>query len=454
MKYMENKDYLYRDAPVSKAIITLVVPTILSQLITVFYNMADTFFIGQLNDPDQVAAATLSMPIFVVLTGIANLFGIGGASLFSRSLGKNDRKKAERCSSFAILTSAGVALVYGIMIYFLAPVILPYMGCDEATFAYTRSYLFWTVTIGAIPTVLSAEIAHLIRAEGYSREAGFGIAMGGILNILFDPIFIFLLKLKIQGAAIATMAANLCALIYYLHLINKKQCSVNYKFQNYSVSDNIPKEVLLTGLPSCIMMCMSLVSNVCLNKLVSGYSNEAIAGMGIAKKIDMLVMAIANGMSQGVISLIAYNYSAKNYKRMTSSIRMTVLYSFVLSFFAVLFLSLGAPLIMKFFINDASTIAYGQHFLKVICLSCPCVAVLMMIITIFQAVGKKMQPTFLSFLRKGALDVPFMFLMRKLAGSSGIPWATPISDTLAMLIAIILFYPFYKKSLKEINYEQ
>ncbi len=438
---------LFEKAPIRKAIISLIIPTVISQIITVIYNMADTFFIGQMNDPDQVAAATIAMPPFVMLTGIANLFGIGGASLISRSLGAKNPEKAKKCAAFCIWTGAGVAFIYGIAIFLSGPILFPFLGTDASTYSYCSDYLFWTVAIGGVPTVLSASLAHLVRAEGFSKEAGIGVALGGILNIALDPIFIFALKLGISGAAIATMLSNLIAFLYFASLLYKNRKSTIIKFspKNFTLGLGIPKEVLLVGFPSFIMMLMGTFSNIILNKLVVSYSNEAIAGMGIAKKIDILAFAIANGMTQGVLPLIGYNFASGNKKRMHEAIKQSFLYTIVIAFLGTLFLFFLAVPVMKFFINDAETISYGQHFLRVICLTCPAISTTMMIISVFQATGQKLKPMILSFLRKGALDIPFMFLMNGLWGVKGIPWATPISDLLALSTALILFIPYWKK---------
>ncbi len=438
---------LFERISVPKAVITLVVPTVISQIITVIYNMADTFFIGQMNDPNQVAAATLIMPPFVMLTGIANLFGIGGSSLISRSLGIGDREKAKKCAAFSIWTAIAVAFLYGILIYFLRPVIFPFLRTDENTYEYCTNYVLWTIGIGSVPTVLNTCLAHLVRAEGYSKESSFGVALGGILNIILDPIFMFLLKMGLIGAAVATMLSNVIATCYFIFLLhqNREKTVIKFSLKSYSLSHGIPKKILLIGFPSFLMTLMSILSNTILNKMVVSYSNQAIAGMGIAKKIDMLTFAIASGMTQGVLPLIGYNYAAKNYARMRSTIKAAFYYSLAIATFGAILLFICAVPVVRFFIDDAQTIAYGQYFLKIICITCPAVSVIMMIISVFQATGQKTKPMILSLLRKGGLDIPFMFMMNVIAGANGIPWATPIADCLAMVTSLILFVPYWKR---------
>jgi putative MATE family efflux protein len=442
----KNKQ-LFEEAPVLKAVVALEVPTVISQLITVVYNMADTYFVGRTEDPNQVAAASICLPLFMLLTGMANLFGIGGASLISRSLGKGDNDCAKRSSVFSIWTGGAVALAYGILIFAFRSVIFPLVGADAATYGFCCQYAFWVITIGAVPTVLSAAFAHLVRAEGFSRQASFGVAMGGILNIILDPVFISVFHLEIAGAAIATMLSNLIATAYYILLIWKKrnQMVLSLDPKHYSWKAGLPSEIILVGLPSAIMNISGVLSNICMNRLMASYSDEAVAGIGIAKKVDLLNYAVATGMSQGVIPLIGYNYSAKNYRRMMSAVRTTFVLSISIAALGTLFLLTGAGFIVRAFIDDPQTVMYGSRFQRIICVTGVFIPVSMVIITMFQSVGRKITPLILSMLRKGGVDIPAMLLINRLVGIYGIAWATPIADTVSMVVAVICFVPFWKE---------
>ena len=442
-----KEEILFEEASIGRAVLSLVIPTIISQLITVVYNMADTFFIGQIGDRNQVAAVSLCMPLFIFLTGFANLFGIGGASLMARSLGTGDHAKAKKTAAFSIWTAAAIALLYGVALFLLRGAVLPAIGSDEETYNFCCQYLFWTITIGALPTVLNQTLAHLVRSEGHSSQASFGVALGGILNIAFDPLFIFAFRLEIAGAAIATMISNAISCGYYIILLLKKRNATDISFdpRNYTWKAGIPKEVFWVGFPSCLMNFMGVLSNVTVNKLMSSYSNAAIAGIGVAKKIDMLSYAIATGMSQGALPLIGYNYSAGNLRRTKAALKTDFLFSFCTTLVGTILLFTCARPVVQAFIDDAETVSYGQLFQRIICITGPCISVTMLAITTFQSVGKKVQPAILSLLRKGGLDIPFMLLLNHFVGVNGIVWATPISDFIAMIVAICLFVPFWKK---------
>ena len=438
---------LFEQTPISKAIIAMVIPTLISQIITVIYNMADTFFIGQMNDPNQIAAASLAMPPFIMLTGIANLFGMGGASLVSQSLGLGDRKKAAQCATFSIWACIAVSFVYGIVMYLARPVLFPLLGTDANTYGYCSDYFFWTIAVGSIPTALNACLSHLVRAEGYSKEASFGVALGGILNIVLDPILIFALGLEIAGAAIATMISNVMATVYFIALLqrNRERTVIKFAPQNFTLQDGIPKRIILVGLPSFIIILLGTVSNIVQNSLAASYSNQIVAGMGIAKKIDMLVFAFANGMTQGVLPLIGYNYAAKNHDRMRNAVKMSFVYGVALAAVGAVLLFTTASPVVRLFIDDAETVAYGQFFLKVISTTCPVIMVTMMVISVLQATGQSVKPLILSVVRKGSIDVVLMFVMNAVLKANGLAWATPVSDCIAMMVALLVFIPYWRK---------
>lgn len=442
---------LFESAPVSQAMRKLIVPTVLSQLITVAYNMADTFFIGQTGDPNQVAATNLCLPFFIVTGAITNIFGIGGSSLIARSLGLGKTEKARATASFCFWSAVTIAFFYGLILWIIRAPLLDFIGADEYTAAFCRQYFMWTVAIGSVPTVMNALLALLVRSEGLSKQAGFGVALGAVLNIILDPIFIFGFGMNVAGAALATMLSNTVAACYFVVLICRRRGSTVISFapRLYTVSQGIPREVILVGLPSSIMSLMATLSNTVLNKLMASYCNEAVAGIGIAKKIDLVLFFGANGIAQGVLPLISYNYSAKNYGRMMEAVKKTFILSVSVALAcSVLLFTCATPLVRAFIDNDL-TVEYGRYFQRVIAITGPCISFVLMTTTLFQAVGRKTQPMLLSFMRKGGFDIPFMLLFNMAFGLKGIVWATPAADYVAMCCALCLLVPFLKKLKRE-----
>ncbi len=445
----DNRE-LFATTPPFKAILSLALPTVISQLIMILYNMADTFFIGQTGDANMVASANLCTPLFLMLTAFSNIFGIGGASLMSRSSGSGDRAKAGRVSCFAIYSMSLIAFAYGIVVFLLSPLILPIMGTDSATYGYSRDYLFWVLAVGAVPTVLNVGLAHLVRAEGFSKEASLGMTLGAVINMILDPILILLLGLDVMGAAIATMLSNLIATVYFIVFIESNRGNaVTFNPSCFTLGEGIPGEVILIGFPSFLMSLLSTFSNLMLNGLIARYSNEAIAAVGIAKKIDLVSFAAISGITMGVLPLIGYNYSARNYRRMESIVVLTLALSLSVSLVTTLSLFFFAGPMVEHFIADEITVGYARHFQRIICLGGPGIAVTLTVITIFQAMGVKRQPMFLSMLRKGLVDIPAMMVLDVLFQLEGIVWATPIADFTAMLLSLLLFLPFLARIRRE-----
>lgn len=442
---------LFEKMSIGKAVLYMAVPMIISQTITIIYNVADTFFVGQMNEPDQVAAITLALPLFYFLTALTNLFGVGGASRVSGFLGAGQRDKARKCAAFCIWSSCLAALIYGLAICLSRSALLPMIGADADTYQYTKDYVFWVITVGAVPTVFNPMIASLIRAEGYSRQAGFGVAFGGILNIILDPVFIFGLHLEIRGAAVATMLSAWAASAYFLlflcHLKGNTSISLNPKY--YTLEKEISLPTIVIGIPNFVISFMATLSNTVLNPLVAAYSNKALAGMGIAKKIDMLAFAIAQGMTQGTLPLISYNFSSGNRKRMMQIVRTAIVYGLVIACSGMILLLVSAAPLSNMFIADGETASYSRYFLRVIALTCPTTTMILMIITVFQAASRKVQPIIISMLRKGILDIPMMFALDSLFELSGIVWAIPLSDLSAFLVALCMFVPFMKRMKKQ-----
>lgn len=432
---------------VAQAILTLAVPTVVSQIVTIIYNMADTFFIGQLGDPKQVAAATLAMPLFMFMTALSNLFGVGGASLISRFLGANEREKASSCSAFCIWTAAGVSVLYGILVLVGRSFLLPVLGSNEETYQMASSYLLWTIGLGALPTVMNPALAHLIRSEGYSRQASFGVAFGGILNMVLDPVFIYGFHLQITGAAVATLISNTIAMLYFLFFIWKiRNVSVlTLSPGAYTLGEHIPAEVISVGLPSFLISMMGTVSNTVLNHIIAGYSNEAVAGMGIAKKLNMLAFAVGQGITQGTLPLIGYNYTSGNKKRMLEAIRTLFVFSLAVALFIAGLLYIEAAPVSRLFIDNSETVAFGCRFLRIICSASPMTTMTFFALTVFQATGKKRQPIVLSMLRKGTVDVPFMLLFNYFFGIRGVAWATPVAEIISLMVAAAMVVPYIRK---------
>ena len=450
----EREKTLFEDSPVLEAIVRLAFPTVIGQIILVLYNMADTFFIGLTGSDAMITAATVCMPAFMFLQAISNLFGVGGASVISRALGARDLQRAKDTASFAFWGCAAVTVLYSLGAWLFAGSFVDLLGgSNPLVHDYAVEYLTFTVVIGGLATSLNALLAHLVRSEGRSLQASIGVALGGVMNIALDPLFMFVLLprgYETLGAAIATALSNVIALAYFLIVVlregKRSILRLSPRRLDKSVRGKIPADVLMTGLPACLMTLCENISYAVLDALMAASGTALQAGLGVAKKVNMLAHSIVRGMSQGVLPLIGYNYAAGNHKRMKTSITLSMALSVAMAAVCMtVSLVFSRQLIGLFIPSGSESVTYGASFLCILCLGGPFSACAYALISFFQAVGKGMRSFVLAILRKGLLDIPLMFLLNRLLPIFGIVWATPITDVICCVISIGMFVVFLRQ---------
>lgn len=451
---LRKETEIFENYSIPKAVAALALPTVITQIITIIYNFADTWYVGLTNNSAAIAALSVCMPIYVLMAAIANLFGIGASSVISRSLGARMPEKARRAFSFAFWGGIVVSILYSVIILLFRSELAYLIGGDADSFDFIQKYMFWTMIIGSLPTVLNSLFGHLIRSVGASKQASFGMSMGAVMNIILDPIFMFVLLPKgheVEGAAIATMLSNCCATLYFFFYLKQvKDSPVFTLAPSYALEDcKIWAEVLSIGLPAALSTSLAMLSNIFANSLVSNYGSKAVAGMGIAKKINTLAFNITLGLTQGVLPLIGYNYAAKKYKRMKDIVLFTLGAALSFTCFCVLLFEFNREFLVQFFIKDQETIYEGQRFLSIIALGVPLCAITYTMNTVFQATGQRKKSFILSILRKGLLDIPLMFLFRGMFERLGVVMATPVAEGISAIIAFVLFIPMVKELLNE-----
>lgn len=447
---------IFEKEPVSKALLKLALPTVLGQVMIVLYNMADTFFIGQTNDNVKITAVTMCMPAFMFLSAIANLFGIGGSSVISRALGKSNTDRAKYTCAFGFWGCFAVALLYSFGVYiFMDPFIDFLGGSNSGVHALASEYLLCTVVIGGLFTALASFMSHIVRSEGKSVHASIGVLLGGFLNIVLDPIFMFVIMepgREVLGAALATTISNFISFIYYVAVSvssQKKGSIIYFRLTKHSFEWEIPNKVMQAGIPACIMTLAENISYSILDNLLSAYGTAVQAGIGVAKKINMLAHSIVRGITQGALPLIGYNYSAGRRIKTKKIILNTVSFSLIAASLCTAVMFFMAHNLIRIFIMDGNTsMEYGISFLKILCLGGPFSAIAYTFISFFQAVGHGSTSFILALLRKGILDIPMMFVLRYFVSMYGIVMATPITDIVCCLVALVLFARFASRHLR------
>ena len=453
-----DKRELFENMPVGKALLTMAIPTIVSQLITMIYNLADTFFIGMSNDPYKVAAASVVGVLFFMLNALANLFGVGGGSLLSRLLGEKREEEARRVGVFSVYGSLALAAVYSFVCFLLTEPLARLLGASDNTVDYAASYLFWVVVIEGINYTLGLTMSHLLRSAGYSKESGTGLAIGGISNILLDPLFMFVLLPEgneVTGAAVATLLSNSITLMYFLfvfaRLRGKTVLSLSPKY--IRLERSLVGQIFAIGLPSALTSLLANVTNIARNNLTAGYGDIEMAAYGIVIKADMLPLNIGMGLCQGMMPLVAYNYAAKNYTRMNSFTKAAQVAGMITACFFILVFQVFAPQIIWIFIRDEATIAYGTDFLRIACLATPFIISNFQKIYCLQAMGKGKESLVLGICRQGLIALPTLFALNHFLGLYGIVMAQPISDVCTFVLSTFLYRRVYRKLQKQISRE-
>lgn len=440
---------IFATYPVPKALLTMALPTVISQIIYVIYNMADTWFVGLTGDANTVAAVSLCLPVYNLMTGLSNLFGIGGASAMARALGEHDRDKTRHCCAVAIWSALAGAVAYAVLLALFQRPLLSVIGGDPSNLDYAVSYTTITMIFGAIPTILSSALAHLIRATGASGQASVGLMLGALCNMGLDPLFMFVLLppgQELVGAAVATAIANTISLVYFVlclrHGWHRGVYAVHprwLKGQGRTVG-----EVFRSGLPSFLMVALNSVSNSFLNASIGAYgSSAALSGLGIVRKIDGLAYSVNQGITQGMLPIVAYCYTDGRWRRMRSVITLAAASTILFSLTCTLVSQLWAEPLVAFFLNEPHTVAYGAAILRILSLALPIYSGTFVIIAAFQAVGRTREPFGLCLLRRGSVDVLLQFAIRALGGGIEVVWATPITESFGLILGLVLLRRFW-----------
>ena len=449
----EGREAVFERYSIPRAVVTLSVPTVLSSLVSVLYSLADTYFVGLLNNPVQTAAVTLAAPVLLAFNAVNNLFGVGSSSMMSRAYGRKDFDTLRRSSAFGFYGALCSGAVFALLCTVLRSPLLGLLGANEVTRAATNSYLNWTVSIGAVPAILNVVIAYMIRSEGAALHASIGTMSGCLLNIVLDPIFILPwgLGLGAAGAAMATCFSNCCALVYFLVYLatHRKTTLVCVSPKAFSLRRDIVGGVCAVGVPASIQNLLNVTGTTILNNLAAPYGAAALAAMGICSRLSMVPMYISMGISQGVMPLISYNYASKNIRRMKDTLFYAARIS--ISFLALMALVFFCfpGVFVRMFIENAETLSYGMRFLRGMSLAVPLLGVDFLAVGIFQAVGMGKQALIFAIMRKIVLEIPFLYLLNWMFPLYGIAYAQAASELVMAITAVTVLLRFLKRAEKE-----
>ena len=451
---MDNsKTELFESMPIPKAVITLSVPSVISSLVMVIYSLADTFFVGMMNDPVQNAAVTLAAPLLLAFNAVNNLFGIGSSSMMSRALGRKDYDTVYRSSAFGFYASLICSLLFSLLYGVLQSPILVMLGANAETMQATADYLFWTVLLGSAPSILNVVLAYLVRAEGSSLHASIGTMCGCLLNIVLDPIFILPwgLNLGAAGAGCATCLSNTVACLYFFVLlfVKRGKTYVCIKPSMFRPSKQIVKGVCGVGIPASIQNLLNVTGMTILNNFTSAYGSDPVAAMGIAQRVNMVPFQIAMGFSQGIMPLISYNYTSGNIKRMKKTFTFTAKISLGFILAVMLTFVFAAEPIISMFMKNESIVAYGAAFQRGFCFALPFLCIDFLALGVFQSCGMGMKSFIFAVVRKIVLEIPALFVLNWLFPLYGLAYAQFVAELILGTIAVVVLVRMFRRLERE-----
>lgn len=444
---MEN--ILFEKTPVPKAYMKLALPVVLSMMVSLIYNMVDTYFIALTGVQELVAGVSLVVPIFTLMIAFGDIFGLGGSSLISRLFGERKIDEAKRVSAFCVWGAIGFGICVSIILLLFKTPILKVLGADSTTFKYACDYYTW-IAIGATTIIFGLVPSNILRTEGMATQAMIGSILGSIANIILDPIFIFGLNQGAAGAAIATVLGNAIADVFYIYVIVKKTSRLSASFKEAKISAIMVKNILIIGIPASITNIMQSFMVMMTNHYLLSYGNDKIAAMGIALKANMITAMILVGFAFGGQPLVGYNYGSKNTKRLKEILKFAYIFEASLGLIFAIIIGVFAPTIIGIFMKDAAIVANGTIMLRFQQLGMVFMAVTLVSTCVCQSVGSAAGAFVLSISRQGLVYVIVIIIASNIFDYNGILASQACSDLITAIMALLIM----KKIMSDVAYKK
>ena len=428
----------FNSMTVSQAVIKNAVPAMISMLMVLVYNLADTFFIGQTHDAYQVAAVSLATPVFLMFMTVGTVFGIGGTSVISRAIGEGNNNYAKKVCSFCMWACIIIGIIMALFFLIFMDKILMLIGASNDTWRLAKEYL--TIVSFAGPFVLISNCySNILRAEGQATKAMIGQIMGNLLNVVLDPLMILVLGWNIRGAAIATAIGNIIASCYYIIYFLRGKSILSIKIKDFSIKDKICSNVLSIGIPASLASVLMSISQIIMNSMIAEYGDMAVAGSGVAMKVTMITGMISMGIGQGVQPLLGYCVGAKTWKRYKEIMKFSLTFAFVLGLSMTIICYLFVNQIVGVFLTNSSAFSYAVDFARILLTTSTLFGVFYVLTNALQACGAAVSSLIINLSRQGIIYIPALFIFRVMFGVNGLIWAQPVADILSIGLAIVLY---------------
>ena len=437
MNERNSKMELLGSAPIPKALLAMGLPTMIGMMINALYNLVDAYFVGGLGT-SQMGAISVAFPIGQVVVGLGLLFGNGSASYISRLLGRGDRKTADQAASTALYSSIAVgALLILCTVVFLHP-LLKMLGATESILPYAEEYTRIYVVF-SIFNVFNVTMNNLVTSEGAAKTTMFTLLAGAVLNIVLDPVFIYVLDFGVAGAAAATAISQIVSSLVYLGYILRKKSIFSFRIRACCFSKEIMSEILKIGIPTMVFQLLTSLSISLINFQAKEYGDSVIAGMGPVTRIISVGSLMVFGFMKGFQPIAGYSYGAKKYERLHEAIRLSIIWSTVFCvIYGVLASLFSANIISQFTKGDLEMVRIGARALSANGLSFLLFGFYTVYSSLFLALGKGKEGFILGACRQGICFVPFILLLPLFAGVSGILYAQPAADVISAVITVFM----------------
>ena len=434
------------ETPIPKLILSLAAPTILSMLITSIYNLADTFFVGQISTSASGAVGVVSS-LMAIIQALGFMLGHGAGSIISRSLGSQNTKAATRFASTSFFT----ALTFGLILAAVGLTTLPHfmmlLGSTETILPHACAYAR-PILIAAPLMMSSLVMNNILRYEGKASFAMIGLVTGGVLNMVLDPVFIFGFGLGTAGAGIATALSQSISFCILLSMFLRGKTVSQFQLSAVTHSPAEFGTILMTGLPSFGRQGLNSIGGMLLNIAARSYGDAAVAGMSIVSRIFMFIISVAIGTGQGFQPVAGFNYGARKYRRVEKACVFTMCASFCFLSVIVAACWFNAEALIKLFRDDPEVTAIALPAFRYQCFACFLQPVIVAGNMLFQSIGKSGRATFLACCRQGVFFIPLILTLPRMFGLLGIEICQPIADVLTFVVTVPFLFPFLHQLVK------
>lgn len=449
MTSVQERTKLMEEGNIRKVLMTFAIPAIITALISAIYNMADTMFVGMLDNTSATAAVSVVFPLFLLINALGQMIGVGAASYIARLLGEKKNEEANKVATVSFGISVIISIIITIFCMLFLDTILKFLGATESIMPFAVSY-GGPLVLGSIFAILQPTLANIIRSEGNTKFSAIVVGSGAIINIILDPIFIINLDMGVKGASLATVLSQMIACMIMMMYFLKDKGLVKIKGRFFKPTVTIIKEVIVIGSASFITQGLMSLSMTLLNVQSKAYGDEAIAAMGITVRVTALVVLVVMGYNQGFQPVAGYNYGAKNYKRLKAAIKESIKITTIFSTLATILLWVFAKDAIGIFSNDPVVIEIGQKALKATLIMYPLLGFQQLYCVLFQTLGKGKEALICSSCRQGLFFIPTIYILPKFFGLNGILYTQMVAD----FCTVILIAMFAIKNSKVLDEEE